>query len=201
MDWTKLADDAAVKKVADALTKRGMKVQIVKNKKEAMELILSLIPHHAELTCANSITLDQMGMNDAIMNGDFVSLKEMLTMDGKAYARNDAWRKAVTPQYGVGSVHAITENGEIVVASSSGSQLSFYAYTAEKLILVVGAQKIVKDLNQALDRIYQYTLPLVTEQEAKMGLIGTDVNKILIVEREHIPDRTTIVLVRERLGF
>jgi hypothetical protein len=201
MDWTKLADEITVRKVADALSKRGIRVRIAENKREVMEQVMNLIPRHAELTTANSITLDQIGMNDAIMNGEFVSLKEMLDVEGSAYVRNDAWRKAVTPQYGVGSVHAITENGEMVVASSSGSQLSFYAYTAEKLVLVVGTQKIVKDLNQAIDRVYQFALPLVTEQEARMGVVGTDVNKILIVEKEHILDRTTVVLVKERLGF
>jgi hypothetical protein len=203
MDWTKPANDEVIEKVAEALRKRGMQVFVVNNRDEAREKVLELMPKGSEVMRANSITLDESGLTDAIQGDDYVSLKEKLViMKDNIYLRNDAWRKALTPQYGIGSVHAITEEGEVVTASASGSQLSFYSYGAEKIIWVVGAQKIVKDLDQAFKRIYEYTLPLVSDEVKKLlGIPGVSVNKLLIVEKESIPYRTTVILVKERLGF
>jgi hypothetical protein len=203
MDWTKPANDDVIERVADALRKRGMQVFVVNNRDEAREKALELMPKGSEVMRANSISLDQSGLTDAIQSDDYISLKEKLVMmKDNIYLRNDAWRKALTPQYGIGSVHAITEGGEVVTASASGSQLSFYSYSAEKIIWVVGAQKIVKDLDQAFKRIYEYTLPLVSDEVKKLlGIPGVSVNKLLIVEKEPIPFRTTVILVKERLGF
>ena len=68
------------------------------------------------------------------------------------------------PDYAAGSVHAVTEDGQVLIASNTGSQLGPYASGAGKVIWVVGAQKIVRDLNEGLRRIQEYTYPLEEDQ-------------------------------------
>jgi hypothetical protein len=106
-----------------------------------------------------------------------------------------------TPDYAAGSVQAVTEEGQILIASHSGSQLGPYAVGAGKVIWVVGTQKIVKDLNQGMQRIQKYCYPRVEEQLQQLYKISTAVNKILIVNRELRPGRSTMILVKAELGF
>ena len=102
----------------------------------------------------------------------------------------------------MGSVHAITEKGQVLVASATGSQLGPYSYGAEHVIWVAGTQKIVRDLDEANDRIFSYTLQKESERARKAyGVPGSTVAKLLVVNREVQPGRVTIVLVNERLGF
>jgi hypothetical protein len=101
----------------------------------------------------------------------------------------------------LGSVHAITETGSLVVASASGSQLGPYASGAGKVILVVGTQKIVPDLEDALRRIDEYAFPLEDERAQAAYGVHSGVNKVLIINREWTPGRITVVLCDEALGF
>ena len=207
MDWTKLAIDSVVEKTANALRSRGFVVFIVNNKDEAREKVIELMPKGAEVMRANSITLDQTGVTE-YTRSDCVSLKEKLVTEkvGNNYARDDAWKKALTPQYGIGSVQAVTEDGQVVIASSSGIQQAFYIYGAEKVIWVVGTQKIVKSLDQAMQRTYDYVLPLVVDEAQNLpqnlpGAGKIDINKLLIVRKEPIPRRTTLIFVKENVGL
>jgi hypothetical protein len=100
----------------------------------------------------------------------------------------------------VGSVHALTQDGKAVVVSGSGSQLAPYAFGAGKVILVVGAQKIVKNLDEAMRRIEEHTLPLESERMQKLYGRGSAINKVLIFNRE-APDRVNILIVKQVLGF
>ena len=110
-------------------------------------------------------------------------------------------RLAAAPDVMLGSVHAVTESGTLVTASASGSQLGPYASGAGKVILIVGTQKIVSDLDEAFRRIEEYAFPLEDARaEAEYG-IHSGVNKVLIVNRELTPGRITVVFVDEALGF
>jgi hypothetical protein len=117
--------------------------------------------------------------------------------DGDVYA---TIRLGAQPDVVVGSVHAATEDGWLVVASASGSQLAPYASGARRVIWVVGAQKVVPDLDAALRRVHGYSLPKEWRRLAQYGQTSF-VGKILLVEREALPDRTTVVLVRQAIGF
>ena len=108
---------------------------------------------------------------------------------------------SVTPDYAAGSVHAVTEDGQVLIVSNTGSQLGPYAYGAGNVIWVVGAQKIVKDLNEGLQRIYEYCLPREKVHMQQLYSTGTGVNKILIVNKEFRPNRITMIIVKEELGF
>jgi acyl-CoA hydrolase len=125
---------------------------------------------------------------------------QLKAMDRKTQAR-EIRRLGAAPDVMLGSVSAVTEDGALVTASYGGSQLAPYAATAGKVILVIGSQKIVTDLDEALRRIYEHALPL--ESERLHGALGIEsqVGKILILNREVQPGRTTAILVREPLGF
>lgn len=99
-------------------------------------------------------------------------------------------------------MHAVTEDGKIVIASNTGSQLGAYAYGSQHVIWVVGAQKIVPNIDQAIKRIYDYVLPLESERAHKAyGVEGSAVNKMLIVNAEGTPDRVTVIFIKESIGF
>ena len=105
------------------------------------------------------------------------------------------------PEWTSGSVHAITQDGKVLIASNSGSQIPGYAYGSDHVIWVVGAQKIVKDFDTGIERIYEYSLPLENERAQKAYGIGSFVSKILVFNREPKPHRTILILVKENIGY
>ncbi len=121
-------------------------------------------------------------------------------MDRKTQGR-EIRKLIAAPDFMVGSVNALTEDGVLVVASATASQIGPYANTAGKVILVVGSQKIVPDLETALRRIREHVMPWEEAQVRKAANMGTFVGKILIIEREWINERMTVILVRELIGI
>jgi hypothetical protein len=106
------------------------------------------------------------------------------------------------PDWAIGSVHAVTEEGQIVVASATGSQMPAYLYGAGHVVWVVGIQKIVPDLNAAIQRVYDHVLPLESDRARKAyGVPGSAVNKLLVINKEVQPSRATLIFVNEVLGF
>src|SRR5258706_80597 len=120
---------------------------------------------------------------------------------GRAQQVEEIRRLTASPDVMLGSVHAVTETGSLVAASMGGSQLGLYVSGAGRVILVVGTQKIVSDLDEAMSRVYDYAFPLEDARaQAEYG-IHSAVNKVLIINREITPGRITVVLVDEVLGF
>jgi len=104
------------------------------------------------------------------------------------------------PDYILGSAHAVTDSGEIVVGSGSGSQLGAYAYAADHVILVIGHQKLVRDLDEGLRRLREYSLPREFARMQAAGFPGSVLAKTLVLHHER-GDRTMVILVPETLGF
>ncbi|MFJ4620665.1 LUD domain-containing protein [Streptomyces sp. NPDC088812] len=162
--------------------------------------MLSLLPRDRSVFAATSETLRLSGTAAAIdESGDFRSVRaEAGDLGDDIDARI---RLGATPDVAVGSVHAVTEDGFLLVGSASGSQLAPYASGARKVIWVAGAQKVVPDLPTGLRRIREYSLPKewrrLHDAYGQTSFLG----KILILEREALPDRGTVVLVREAIGF
>ncbi len=203
MAWDKLADNATVEKVADALRKNGFEVHVVDNGNEAKKKALELIPEGSEVGSGSSTTLNQIGVTEEIdKSGRYDSIRKRIMAINDEKERNETRRKLLGPRYGLGSVQAITEDGKLVAASASGSQVGLYAYGAQKLILVVSTQKIVKNLDDAFTRINEYVLPLESERvnKAYNTQAGSSVRKLLIIQKE-TPGRITVILVKQALGF
>ncbi|MCG5216398.1 lactate utilization protein [Streptosporangium sp. KLBMP 9127] len=197
--FTIAAEPARLDRVTAALRENGYLVHVVDTAAEARRLVTGLLPRDAAVFTATSETLRQSGITaDIDESGEFVSVRAQagdLGDDVQARIRLGA-----TPEVIVGSVHAVTEDGELVVTSASGSQLAPYASGARKAIWVVGAQKVVPDLETALRRIRAYSLP---REHLRLQEIGqaSFIGKILIMEREALPERGTVVLIREPIGF
>jgi L-lactate utilization protein LutC len=149
-----------------------------------------------------SETLRLSGIDEDINNsGRYESVKARgLTMD-RATQLAEIWRLLASPDVIVGSVHAVTETGSLVVASASGSQLPGYAGAAARVIWVVGAQKVVPDLSTALRRVENHCLPLEDERAMKVYGQPSALNRILILNAEPHPGRGTVLLLREAIGF
>jgi len=202
MDWSSLPNDEVIEEVARALRERGIDVFIVNDSSEARRLVLNLIPEGSEVYTMTSVTLEQTGLYGELdESGRYVSIRKLVASINDPVERRAARRKYSSAKYVVGSVHAVTQEGQLVIASQSGSQLAPYAYTAENVILVVGAQKIVRNLDEALRRIREYVVPLEDERSRRAYGTGTGLNKLLIIEREVVRGRIKVILVKEVLGF
>ncbi|HEV3186554.1 MAG TPA: LUD domain-containing protein [Acidimicrobiales bacterium] len=195
------ASESKIDAAAKALETRNFKVHVVDTVAAARLLIGELLPTEVEIFTASSETLRLSGIADDIdKSGRFHSLRttRLAQLDPMSI---DARRLGASPDVVVGSAHAVTEDGQIVVASASGSQLSAYAAGASEVFLVIGAQKIVSDLNRAFVRIETYSLPL--ESQRLMALHGQPsvIGKLLVIRREIFPGRTTVIISKEPIGF
>lgn len=202
MDWTKIPDQTTIDKTIEALKVNGIDVLSVENGKDAFDKVFRILPKGSSVMTMSSVTLDALGISKEINeSGNYDSIKNKLNlMDRKTQSRQMQVIGS-SPEWAVGSVHAVTEDGKILIASNTGSQLPAYVYGSDHVIWVIGAQKIVKDLDQAWKRLYEHTLPLETERLKKVYGVPSNVSKVLIVQKEIKPGRITAIFVRKVLGF
>ncbi|MBI2098424.1 MAG: LUD domain-containing protein [Candidatus Wildermuthbacteria bacterium] len=203
MKYNTIAPDEIIQKTITSLKENGINAFVVENGKEAKAKALELIPAQAEIMNMTSVTLETIGIPKEInQSGRYNSVRNQLNSMDRKTQNSQMQKLGAAPVYAIGSVHAVTQEGQVVIASNTGSQLPAYAYGAAKVIWVVGAQKIVKDLDTAFKRIYEYVLPLESERARKAyGVEGSNVSKLLIVNKEIAPNRITIIFVKEVLGF
>lgn len=191
--------DGRLDRAAAALRENGFVVHVVDSVADARKLVGELVPGDQSVFTTSSETLRLSGIAaDLDESGTYTSVRA-----GAELPENDVQavlRLGATAEYVVGSVHAVTEEGHLVVASASGSQLAPYASGARKVIWVVGAQKVVPDLETGLRRVRTYSLPREHQRLQEIGQ-SSFIGKILIIEREALPERATVVLVREEIGF
>jgi LUD domain len=194
-------DRDAVDRLAETLRSHNIEAIVVEWGEEVRDLVLGLIPEGAEVHSGKSKTLEDVGLYAALMeSGRYDALRpRYMVMDRKTQGR-EIRKLVAAPDYMLGSVAAITKDGTLVAASATGSQLGPYVSGAGRLILVVGSQKIVPDLDAALRRIREVALPYENGQvRARMG-VDTVLEKVLLIYGEWLAGRTTVVLVREPVG-
>jgi L-lactate utilization protein LutC len=196
------AEDARVIRTAAALEAHGITVLRAANAAEAKQIVLGLIPAGAQVHHGASQSLEASGIAEEIeSSGRYEPLRPRVHSMDRATQADEIRRLTASPDVMLGSVHAVTETGSLVTASASGSQLGPYASGAGKVILVVGTQKIVPDLEEALRRIDDYAFPLEDARAQAAYGVHSGVNKVLIINREWIPGRITVVLSDQALGF
>jgi L-lactate utilization protein LutC len=192
--------DAVARTVA-ALEAHGIAAQVAANGAESRSAVLALLPAGASVLDATSRTLESLGIPEAIRAAGTATLVRPQLMEHmKANRTAEARRAGAAPDVVIGSVHAVTETGQVVVASATGSQLGPYAYGAGTVIWVVGTQKIVPTLEDAYQRILDYAYPLEDERAHAAYGRGTMLGKLLIVNRER-PGRIHVIFVPEVVGF
>ena len=202
--WVELADQAVVRNTGAALEGRGFQIEFLNSKQEALERLKNLIPSGADVMTGSSTTLKEIGFVDFLSSGkhEWNNLKEKIVSEKDPKKQSELRKKSVTSEYFLGSVHAVTQSGQVVVASATGSQLASYVYASNNVIWVVGAQKIVLNLEEGLRRIREYVLPLEDQRMKQAGFKGSTIAKILIFEKETLPFRKiTLIFVNEKLGF
>lgn len=201
--FDQLADTATVEKTIAALRQNGIDVVFVQSGEEAKEKALSLIPKGADVMDMTSVTLTVLGITDVLHHsGEYNSIKNVLSKMDRETDHMEMQKIGAAHEYAIGSVHAVTEDGHVLIASNTGSQLPGYAYGASHVIWIVGAQKIVSTTDEGLQRIYEYVLPLEADRARKAyGAPGSNVSKLLIINKEITPGRITLIFVNEKLGF
>jgi hypothetical protein len=202
---TSFADPAPAERLeraAAALRAHGFTVEILDDAAVARTRIKDLIPEGASVFTGASETLRLSGIDDDInTSGRYDAVKSRgLTLD-RATQMAEIWRLMSTPDVIVGSVHAVTETGSLVVASASGSQLPGYAGGAARAIWIVGAQKVVPDLSTALRRVEDHCLPLESARVQVVYGQPSAINRLLILNADLEPGRGTVLLLREAIGF
>ena len=201
-EFTELADDDQIQRTAQALEARNIKVLIAENGEQAKRLFFELVPEGAEVFLGASVTLETLGIKDQIdKSGKYDAVRPKIFAMDRATQGREIRKLGAGPDYAAGSVHAVTEDGQVMIASNTGSQLGPYAYGAGKVIWVVGGQKLVRNLEEGMRRIEEYCVP--REEVHMQQLYGshTGLNKILIVNKEIRPERITMIIVKEELGY
>jgi hypothetical protein len=201
-EFAHLASDEDIATVVAALTAKGMAASLVEDRAEARSRVFDLLPEGAEVYTALSQTLEVLGLHEEINTSSrYTALRSEIDKLGREGRMSRAGRKLMaSPEYVIGSVHAITHQGQVLIASGSGSQLAGYAFGASHVIWVVGAQKIVRNMDEGLRRIWEYSYPLENERMQTRYGMDSFPAKILLVQGE-LPGRITVLLVKEALGF
>lgn len=200
-EFTELAPGGQLDQTVKALEARGIRVLVVQTGAEASEKVLDLIPDGAEVYNSPSRTLESIGLEEDILHAArFHPVRARLGALDRVTQQREMRRLAASPDVLVGSVQAITHQGQVLVASATGSQLGPSAAGAGRIIWVVGTHKLVPTLDEGLRRIREHCYPLEDERARRVYGQPTAINKILIVQGEHVPGRITIVLVEQPLG-
>ena len=199
---TEPAPAPRLERAAAALREHGFTVEILDDAAAARARVNDLIPAGASVFTGASETLRLSGIEEDInASGRYDSVKTRGAGLDRATQLTEIWRLISTPDVTVGSVHAVTETGSLVIASASGSQLPGYAGGAMRAIWIVGAQKVVPDLPAALRRVEEHCLPLESDRAMKVYGGPSAVNRLLILNAELYPGRGTVLLLREAVGF
>lgn len=201
-EFAELASDERIDAAAAALERNGIRAVVVDSGQEARVRVRELLVDGAEVFNNTSRTLESIGVAEDIEgSGRYQALRLRLYQMDREMQRREMRQLAAAPEYVVGSVHAVTDGGSLLIASASGSQLGPLVSGAAHVILVIGGQKIVADTETGLRRIREYCYPLEDERARQAYGVPSGVNNVLIINRVLVPQRVTAILVNEKLGF
>ncbi|SEH64725.1 Uncharacterised ACR, YkgG family COG1556 [Halopenitus malekzadehii] len=196
-------DEETVSEAVSNLEANGFDVVVVDSADEGIETIQDRIPAGASVMNGHSTTLEEIGFMEYLSAGDhqWESLPEEIRSIDDDAARQTARREAQTADYFLGGINAVAASGELVAADQSGSRIGAYPFAAGNVLIVSGVNKIVPTLEDALDRLESVAYPLENERANEAYGVDSAIAKQLIFRREMAEGRTTVVLVRESLGY
>jgi hypothetical protein len=200
--FSRVAPRELLSAVARTLEHNGIASTVVDTAEEAREAVRSILPMEAEVYNNTSRTLEVIGVAEDIeRSGRYQPLRPRLYQMDREMQGREMRQLSASPDWVVGSVHALTEAGSLLIASASGSQLGPIASGAGHVVLVVGAQKIVSDFTLGLRRIYEYCFPLEDRRARQAYGVPSGVNNVLVIHKVVTPGRITLILVNKPLGF
>lgn len=201
-------NDVLAEKVIAGLESRNMSGYYVQTKEEALAKALELIPVGSKVTKGGSMSVVEIGLLDALKNGDY----DFCDRD-KVADKRSAELFAYDADVFLGSANAITEDGVMVNIDGNSNRVSAYAYGPRKLVLIVGMNKVTKDIDHALKRARNEAAPINTQRFnlstpcVKKGTCfdckcpDTICCQFLITRYERHKGRVHVILVNENLGF
>jgi hypothetical protein len=203
MNWDKIPDQSVIDKVMAGMRERNFNPVLVPDRRSALEKLKLMIPAGAGVMTGASTTLEQIGFIEylAQKNHPWLNIKDGILAEKDAQKQRELRRAATISDYFIGSVQAITESGQVVGADATGNRQGGYVYGAKNVIWVVGVNKIVSDLEKAVKRLIEHCVPLEDARMKSTGSHGTFIGKIVIYEREFVPQRISTILIKEKLGF
>ncbi|HKW70602.1 MAG TPA: LUD domain-containing protein [Candidatus Dormibacteraeota bacterium] len=201
LDFARPASEVQLEALAAKLKEHNFEAVIVSDAAQAKAEVLRRIPEGATVHSGKSKTLEDAGIFAELMGNDGYDFVRKRTSKMDRQTQRDEIRKAgAAPDIMLGSAHAITADGRIVITSASGSQIGPIASGAGKLILVIGSQKLVPDLETAFRRIKEHVFPYEDARLREQLGVGTKITRTLILEQDFMPGRTTVILVRQPIG-
>jgi len=198
-----LPDDETIAETVENLQANGFEVVVAESAAEALETLQSHIPEGASVMNGHSTTLEEIGFIEYLTEGDheWESLPdEIWSIDDDA-ERQAARRQSQTADYFLGGINAVAQTGELVAADRSGSRIGAYPFAASNVVIVSGVNKIVSTLDDALDRLESVAYPLENERAKDAYGVESAIAKQLVFRKELDEGRTTVVLIREDLGY
>jgi L-lactate utilization protein LutC len=190
----------------EALKARGIAAEVVQTREEALARLRALIPAGASISTGASLTLKEIGFEELLKSGThpWRNLKAEYLAEKDPSRQLLMRRQSTLADFYLGSVHAVSQTGQLVIASMTGSQLAPYAYAAPNVIWVVGAQKITPTLEDAVRRVREYVYPHEDKRmkESSGGKMGSMIGKLLIFEREapFLNRKLSMIFVRQKTG-
>lgn len=205
MEYDTIVGAGVLEKTVAALSEKGFLPAIVETKEEALAKIKELVPTGASVMNGSSRTLEQVGFVEYLKSGThgWNNVHEVILAEKDPARQAELRKQSSLSDFYLGSVHAVAETGELVIASNSGSQLPHLAFTSPSIILVVGAQKITSTLDSALSRLKEHVFPLEDARMKEVGMGGSFISKLLVLYREptFMGRKVHIIIVNEKLGF
>lgn len=205
MAYETLADEATIETTVKNLQINGMTPRVFDTGKEALEEIQKMIPAGASVMNGSSKTLEQIGFIDFLKseNHGWKNLHEEILKETDPEKQALLRKTSVLSDFYLGSVHALTEEGEMIIASNTGSQLPHIVFTSTNLIFVVSSKKITKDLSEGMKRLEETVFPLENERITKIYGSGTQISKIVIFKKEnlHMGRKVHVFIIKEDFGF
>jgi len=201
--WNSLPSDEVIEQTMKALEGRGIKVVVAENARDALAILKKVIPDGAEVMNGSSTTLIEIGFEDYIQGDQsgWKMIHKVITAENNDDKRAELRRKSVAADYFISSANAVARTGEIVACDATGSRVGAWPFAAGHLILVVGINKIVPDLEDAFKRIRQYAYPLENARAKRAYGIPSIIGKCVILSHERNEGRVFLILVREALGY
>ena len=199
---TRPADEAAILRTVAALQFRNVEAVVAEDGDDARQKLIAMIPDGAEVFKSTSETLDTIGYSDYFNQTDrYKNLNREMAAETDREQQRELRRLASVAEYYIGSVHAVAETGEVIVASGSGSQLGAYVYGAKQVVWVVGVQKICPSLTEAIARVRGFSVERHHQWAEESGRTAGPMGKLMIFENEQAPGRVRMVLIKEAVGW
>lgn len=201
-------NELLAEKVIRGLESRNMAGSFARTKEEALAKALELIPEGSSVTNGGSVSISEIGLIDAVIAGNYHYIDR-----NRASDKREAELSAYAADVYLGSVNAITEDGVLVNIDGNSNRVSAYAYGPRKLILIVGMNKLTKDVDHAMKRARNEAAPINAQRFglstpcSKTGSCmdckcpDTICCQFLITRYERHAGRVHVILVNADLGF